>query len=394
MTSPARHNRCHAAHNNQEMPPPPVPQPNFVPANLLQVVPVPRPFAWQPPLNFSHQPLPVGQYPGLPRNAIAHVQRAHALPPVDYNARLNDQMNDRDEIRQQAQAELWAAGMQPMQQPHIPNESVQPAPPAPPVYGAIHYEGAVGPHNFDNPLRYFAPNPAPPLHAPPEPDYCQFNIQFRHHFQEEQLENEHIRNDLLQRQAQEELHRQQIQLQLQQQFQQQEAEHLNREAQQDQDALHLQQHQDEQMNRHNKDVQRAGQQADELHHLQQQRVCEQEERLEEALREYNDPVSQKLRHQDQERRRTQEQELHMQREAEDQQYINQVVPVPEGGRPYREPIILHTLGSLDVECPNCHARHSVCEKLTSSSLRCRYNNSAGCRAFVGLSVLCLAAIQP
>ncbi|KAG1777579.1 hypothetical protein EV702DRAFT_1045320 [Suillus placidus] len=126
-----------SAHNNQEMPPPPVPQPNFVPANLPQAGPVPRPFAWQPPLNFPHQPLPVGQYPGLPRNAIAHVQRAHALPPVDYNARLNDQMNaaqnnrrrqrdvrrrqDRDEIRQQAQAELRAAGMQPLQQPHIPN---------------------------------------------------------------------------------------------------------------------------------------------------------------------------------------------------------------------------------------------------------------------------------
>ncbi|KAG1768778.1 hypothetical protein EV702DRAFT_1203186 [Suillus placidus] len=252
MTSPARRNRRYAAHNNQEMPPPPVPQPNFVPANLPQVGPVPRPFAWQLPLNFPHQPLPVGQYPGLPRNAIAHVQRAHALPPVDYNARLNDQMNvaqnnrhcqhdvrrrqDRDEIRQQAQAEL--AGMQPPQQPHIPNEPVQPAPPAPPVYGAIHYEGAVGPHNFDNPLHYFAPNPAPPFHAPPEPDYHQFNIQFQHHFQEEQVvENERVRNDLLQRQAQEEFHQQQLQRQLQQQ----EAERIHRQAQDDLEAFQLQQ---------------------------------------------------------------------------------------------------------------------------------------------------------
>ncbi|KAG2344603.1 hypothetical protein BDR05DRAFT_998992 [Suillus weaverae] len=378
-----------------------------------------------------------GSIPGLPCNAIAHVQRAHALPPVDYNAHLNEQMNaaqnnrcrqrdvrwrqDRDEIRQQAQAELRAAGMQPPQQPHIhiPNEPVQPAPPAPPVYGAIHYEGAVGPHNFGNPLNYFAPNPAPPFHAPPEPDYHQFNVHFQHHLQAEQMEHERIRNDLRQRQAQEEFHRQQIQLQLQQRFQQQEAERLNREAQyalelrqqeadrmnrqhqdalrlqqhaaermntqdqevlrlqqheaermntQDQDALRLQQHQAEQMNRQDQDIQQVGQQEAEHHRRQQQRVREQEERLEEALREYDDPASQELHHQDEERRRTQEQELRMQRDAENQQHINQVVPIPEGGRPYTEPIILHTLGPLDVECPNCHARHFICEKLTSSPL--------------------------
>ncbi|KAG1778628.1 hypothetical protein EV702DRAFT_1196142 [Suillus placidus] len=214
MTSPARRNHRHAAHNNQEMPLPP----------------------WGLFHNLLHGNLPLishinlywwdSQYPGLPRNAIAHVQRAHALPPVDYNAHLNDQMNaaqnnrccqcdvrrrqDRNEIRQQAQAEL--AGMQPLQQPHIPNEPIQFAPPAPPVYGAIHYEDAVGPHNFDNLLHYFAPNPAPPCHAPPEPDYHQFNIQFQHHFQEEQVvENERVRNDLLQRQAQDEFHQQQLQ---------------------------------------------------------------------------------------------------------------------------------------------------------------------------------------
>ncbi|KAG1893626.1 uncharacterized protein F5891DRAFT_985686 [Suillus fuscotomentosus] len=126
-----------------------------------QAGPVLRPFAWQPPPHFPYQPLPVERYPGLPRNAIAHVERAHHLPPVDYNARLNEQMNaagnnrrrqrnlrrqqDRDEIRQQAQAELMAAGLQPPQVPHIPNEHAPPAfAPAPiapaPVYGPIHYE--------------------------------------------------------------------------------------------------------------------------------------------------------------------------------------------------------------------------------------------------------------
>ncbi|KAG2146183.1 uncharacterized protein EDB93DRAFT_1104551 [Suillus bovinus] len=195
MTSPTRRNRRHAAHDR---PAPHVPQPNFMPANEPQAGPVPRPFAWQPPAHFPYELLPVGQYPGLPRNAIAHVQRAHQHPPVDYNAHLNEQMNaahndrrrqrnrrrqqDREEIREQAQAELMAAGLQSMQVPQVHNEPAQPAP-APPVYGAIHYEGAVGPHNFDNPLHYFVPNPAPPLDGLPEPDYHQFNIQFQQHLQ-------------------------------------------------------------------------------------------------------------------------------------------------------------------------------------------------------------------
>ncbi|KAG2337894.1 hypothetical protein BDR05DRAFT_1004682, partial [Suillus weaverae] len=286
---------------------------------------------------------------------------------------------DRDEIRQQAQAELRAAGMQPPQQPYIPNEPVHPAPPAPPVYGAIHYEGMVGPHNFDNPLRYFAPNPAPPFHAQPEPDYHQFNIQFQHHFQEEQVvENERIRNDLLQRQAQEEFHRQQLQRQLQQQ----EAERIHRQVQDDleafqlqqlqarqaQDALQRQQQGAEQMDRQDQDIQRAGQQEEERHHRQQQRVHEEEQRLEEALGEYDDPASQEMHDQDEERRLDR-----LQREAEDQHRIDQVparnVAIPHGGRPYSEPIVLHTLGPLNVECPNCHARHFACEKLSKSTLQ-------------------------
>jgi len=184
MTSPTRRNRRHTAYANQDRLPPPVPQPNFMPAIELQAGPVPQPFAWQPPPHFPHAPLPVAQYPGLPRNAIAHVLHAHRPPPVDYNARLNEQMNaagnnrlqqrnirrqqKRLEIRQQAQAELMAAGMQPPNIPHIPNEPIQPVPPVlpappvhpvppvhhippvhpvPPVYGPIHHEGAVGLHD-------------------------------------------------------------------------------------------------------------------------------------------------------------------------------------------------------------------------------------------------------
>ncbi|KAG1786293.1 uncharacterized protein HD556DRAFT_1313547 [Suillus plorans] len=190
MTSPTRRNRCHAAHDDQNRPPPPVPQPNFVPANEP---PGPVP---QPPLYFRYPPLPVEQYPGLPRNAIAHQQ-------------------DRDEIRQQAQAEL----MQPPQVLPIHNQHIQPAPPAPPVYGPIHYE---------------------------EPDYQQFNLQFQNHINAEQREHERIRNDLLQRQAQEEFRRNQVQLQLQQQ----EAERVRRQAQlQQEEALYLQQQEAERIQR-------------------------------------------------------------------------------------------------------------------------------------------------
>jgi hypothetical protein len=46
-----------------------------------------------------------------------------------------------------------------------------------------------------------------------------------------------------------------------------------------------------------------------------------------------------------------------------------VVPIPDGGRPYREPIVLHYLGHLNVECPNCHVIHFISERLSNSSIR-------------------------
>ncbi|KAG2745946.1 hypothetical protein P692DRAFT_201878914 [Suillus brevipes Sb2] len=140
MTSPSRRNRRHAARENQDRPLPPVPQLDF-----MQAGPAPQ---WHPPPNFPHNPLPVEQYPGLPRNAIAHVQHAQAhRPRIDYNARLNEQMNaahnerrrqrnlrrqqDRGEIRQQAQDELRAADIHPPQQPIPDNDPIRPNPPAP-----------------------------------------------------------------------------------------------------------------------------------------------------------------------------------------------------------------------------------------------------------------------
>ncbi|KIK36583.1 hypothetical protein CY34DRAFT_16296 [Suillus luteus UH-Slu-Lm8-n1] len=56
-------------------------------------------------------------------------------------------------------------------------------------------------------------------------------------------------------------------------------------------------------------------------------------------------------------------------EEEDQQRVNQLVPIPDVGRPYREPINPHYLGRLDVECPNCHVLHFISERLSVSSIR-------------------------
>ncbi|KAG2065609.1 hypothetical protein BDR04DRAFT_1121772 [Suillus decipiens] len=180
MTSPTRHNYHHAVQNqnHQNRPAAPI-QPNFMPANELQAAP-----AMQPPPHFVHQPLPVVQYPGLPQNAIEHTNAAHNNRHRQHNIR---RQQDRQEIRQQVQAELMVGQIQPPSIPHIPDQPVQPAPPMPPVYGPIHYEGAVGPHNFNDPLRHLAHNPTQPIPVPPGPDdHDQFN---------QQQEAEHLHRD-------------------------------------------------------------------------------------------------------------------------------------------------------------------------------------------------------
>ncbi|KAG1720873.1 hypothetical protein EDB19DRAFT_1917673 [Suillus lakei] len=211
--------------------------------------------------NLNHGPIPMQRFPGLPRNVVEHHEAqcmwcqylpppapalappfGHIPAPVPAAPALQNKYerhmaNVAAATMNNFEAHLAARRRhnnpqqpQPQLQPQpAPAPAPAPAPPAPPIYGPIHYEGAVGPDNFDNPLHYFAPNPPPPLPAPPGPDYNQFNIQFHHHFQEEQMEDEWVRNDLLHRQEQEALHQQQIQEQLQQQ----EAEQINREAQHD-----------------------------------------------------------------------------------------------------------------------------------------------------------------
>ena len=43
--------------------------------------------------------------------------------------------------------------------------------------------------------------------------------------------------------------------------------------------------------------------------------------------------------------------------------------VPPGGRPYAEPVQSHSLGPMNIQCPNCHALHFISEKLTNSGVR-------------------------
>jgi len=43
--------------------------------------------------------------------------------------------------------------------------------------------------------------------------------------------------------------------------------------------------------------------------------------------------------------------------------------LPEGGRPYTEPVEPHSLGHMDVECHHCRALHFMTEKLSNSSAR-------------------------
>jgi len=44
-----------------------------------------------------------------------------------------------------------------------------------------------------------------------------------------------------------------------------------------------------------------------------------------------------------------------------------LMDIPLGCRPYQEPAHRHSLGPMDVECPNCHAAHFMSERLTKSS---------------------------
>ena len=43
------------------------------------------------------------------------------------------------------------------------------------------------------------------------------------------------------------------------------------------------------------------------------------------------------------------------------------IQLPPGGRVYAEPIQIHYLGPMDVQCPECHALHFDCEKLSKST---------------------------
>ena len=44
-------------------------------------------------------------------------------------------------------------------------------------------------------------------------------------------------------------------------------------------------------------------------------------------------------------------------------------PIPPGGRQYTEPVQIHSLGPMNIQCSNCHALHFISEKLSNSGVR-------------------------
>ncbi|KIM87861.1 hypothetical protein PILCRDRAFT_3586, partial [Piloderma croceum F 1598] len=68
---------------------------------------------------------------------------------------------------------------------------------------------------------------------------------------------------------------------------------------------------------------------------------------------------------------TQQQQMTQQAQAEHYQAaindIRTLWAIPKGCRPYQEPAHRHSLGTMDVKCPDCHALHFMSERLTNSS---------------------------
>ncbi|KAI5985239.1 hypothetical protein EDD15DRAFT_2200703, partial [Pisolithus albus] len=148
MTSPSRRNRRRP---QPTLPAQPIPQPNFgppplamqgfgIPPMLNQPMPFAgHPVAWQYPYFVPH-PLPMNQYPGLPRNAVEHI--LHNNHGVDRAAQVVEQTQimhmqrvqrrrqGRGQLRQQVQAEVMA--LQPAAPPP-PAPPPSPVPPSPPL---------------------------------------------------------------------------------------------------------------------------------------------------------------------------------------------------------------------------------------------------------------------
>jgi hypothetical protein len=61
--------------------------------------------------------------------------------------------------------------------------------------------------------------------------------------------------------------------------------------------------------------------------------------------------------------------------------------ISPGGRSYTEPIELHSLGSLNIQCPNCHALHFISEKLTNSGVHAPHFGMCCLQGQVHLSII-------
>ncbi|KAI5992426.1 hypothetical protein EDD15DRAFT_2368153 [Pisolithus albus] len=132
---------------------------------------------------------------------------------------------------------------------------------------------------------------------------------------------------------------------------------------------------------------------EEAHHAQHQRELEQQQHLSQALNEFGRLSGEHY---------AQDEERCCQRSAEENPGANDDLAIPDpppppsgppgppppppappgppgppgppnpchfppGGRPYAEPVQPHSLGPMNIQCPNCHALHFMAERLSNSS---------------------------
>ena len=136
----------------------------------------------------------------------------------------------------------------------------------------------------------------------------------------------------------------------------------------------LQQHQRQVEAEHLFEMQQQGEQQRwiEAEQHQEHLMDLQRQQDEQRKREHLAHLAELHRQQEQQRQMQAEQQQIIQQEAAEhlQVVINNnraLQNVPKGCCPYEDPAHRHSLGSMDVVCPNCHALHFNCEKLTNSS---------------------------
>ena len=206
------------------------------------------------------------------------------------------------------------------------------------------------------PLPAFNPTSIPPTPASP---------QHRRNLQNPMvhppaLNSRHIaiRNRQTLRQAERNSHVQRLRQQLAE-LERQEEQHRQRQA--EQRMMQAEQHREEaRLRREEQQRQREEERQRRREQQERQRAEEQQRRQEEQQRRQEE---QQRRQEERERQSAEEQQRRQEEQAERQR----IASLPAARRPYQEPSIRHSIGSMDVACHHCHALHFDGEKLTAST---------------------------